>query len=176
MLQGTVRPLDVIRAVAELAAARIFLNKFSSAEAMEEPADALRALGAAELQVVDRIAYVVPRIAARLPWRADCLVQALAAKRWLESRGISSRIYLGVNENQFDGIEFEAHAWLSAGGHIVTGGDISRCHVFKQPADTNSSRQSDDFRNDRSGIARMTPRARRLRETRSGCSQRGPIQ
>lgn len=72
--------------------------------------------------LVDRVAYVIPRVAARLPWRADCLVQALAAERWLARAGIATMLTLGVPRAKRP--EFEAHAWLSAGDRIVTGGDV----------------------------------------------------
>ncbi len=69
------------------------------------------------------MAFVIPRVAARLPWRADCLVQALAARRWLGGQGVATKLTLGVPREK--PTDFEAHAWLSAGTRIVTGGDIS---------------------------------------------------
>ena len=75
-----------------------------------------------EERLIERIAYVIPRVAARLPWRTDCLVQAIAAKRWLARSGIVSRLHFGVPREKQP--EFEAHAWLTVGERIVTGGDI----------------------------------------------------
>lgn len=72
----------------------------------------------------ERVAYVLPRIARRLPWRSDCLIQAIAGQNWLASRGMASEIRIGV-ERPEDGT-FGAHAWLACGDQIVTGGDISR--------------------------------------------------
>ena len=71
-----------------------------------------------------RIGYVLPRISARLPWRSDCLVQALAARRWLLASGLASEIRIGVERP--DNADFGAHAWLVRDGHVITGGDISR--------------------------------------------------
>lgn len=75
------------------------------------------------------IGYVVPRVAARLPWRADCLVQAVAAQNWLQRQGLASRIVIGVakgKEALARPAPLESHAWLESGGTIVTGAPISR--------------------------------------------------
>ena len=75
-------------------------------------------------ETLSRIAYVIPRLSDRLPWRSDCLVQATAAQNWLGSDGFASEIQIGV-ENPADG-PFAAHAWLMYEDTIVTGGDISQ--------------------------------------------------
>ncbi len=73
--------------------------------------------------IVDQVAFAIPRVADRLPWRADCLVQALAGERWLRRRGIAAQLFIGVRA---DGpAPLDAHAWLKAGDRIVTGGDIT---------------------------------------------------
>lgn len=121
---GKLKLRDCASAVAELALARLRLGsigtraKISASAGRESP----RAPDQRELAIIDRVGFIIPRIAARLPWRADCLVQALAAQRWLARRGISSAIQIGVPRHQ--PAKFEAHAWLSAGGRIVTGGNI----------------------------------------------------
>lgn len=76
--------------------------------------------------VLARIAFVIPRISDRLPWRSDCVIQAIAAQNWLSSRGAYGEIQIGV-ENPTDG-DFGAHAWLMHDDSVVTGGDISRYH------------------------------------------------
>jgi len=73
---------------------------------------------------IARIAYVLPRLSDRLPWRSDCLVQAIAGQNWLMRLGAASEIQIGV-ENPKEG-EFGAHAWLLHDGQVVTGGDIDR--------------------------------------------------
>lgn len=75
-----------------------------------------------------RIGYVIPRISARLPWRSDCLIQAMAAQNWLAAHGLTSEIQIGV-ERPEDG-QFGAHAWLVHDGAAVTGGDIGRYDVL----------------------------------------------
>lgn len=73
---------------------------------------------------LERIAFVIPRVAARMPFRSDCLVQALAGQRWLAAAGIGCQIEIGVDNNSDDG--FLAHAWLIHEDVIVTGGEVSR--------------------------------------------------
>lgn len=71
-----------------------------------------------------RMSYVLPRLSDRLPWRSDCLIQAIAAQNWLMAHGAAGEIQIGV-ENPKDG-KFAAHAWLMHDGMIVTGGDIAQ--------------------------------------------------
>lgn len=80
---------------------------------------------------VRRVAFAVPRVAARLPWRTDCLVQALAARRWLAYWGIPTQVAIGVDRNQ--GGAFSAHAWLKHDEIIVTGGETSQFTVLLAP-------------------------------------------
>lgn len=110
----------LLRAPFELAWARLRLAtrgfnavKIDAAVAADRPNPAQSAM-------IDRIAFAVPRIAARVPWRSDCLVQALAAQRWLGSAGIASTLHLGTPKTPTE--TFEAHAWLVADERIVTGG------------------------------------------------------
>lgn len=115
------RPGDVLRAAIELGLARLRLEQhcptLKQADRQDLPLDRRKTA------LVDRVTYVIPRVAARLPWRADCLVQALAAERWLASAGIATRLTIGVPRVKRP--DFEAHAWLTAGDKVVTGGDIS---------------------------------------------------
>ncbi|MEP3421288.1 MAG: lasso peptide biosynthesis B2 protein [Erythrobacter sp.] len=85
-------------------------------------------LGDAQL---DRIIYVLPRISDRLPWRSDCLVQAVAAQNWLSTFGAASEIQIGVElPNDSKNGEFGAHAWLLYKERVVTGGDIAQYHLI----------------------------------------------
>ncbi len=80
-----------------------------------------------------RMTYILPRLSDRLPWRSDCMVQAVAGQNWLSALGHASEIQIGV-EHPKDG-DFGAHAWLllktrDGGEHIITGGDIDRYHLI----------------------------------------------
>jgi len=118
--------IDLLRAARELAIARVRLRSWQArddlgktvaAESQAQNLDSVRA------RLVERIAFAIPRAAKRLPLRSDCLVQALAAKRWLSCHDVESRLVLGVRKR--GPTNFEAHAWLMVGDRVVTGGDIS---------------------------------------------------
>jgi hypothetical protein len=79
-------------------------------------------LTARQRELIERVAYIVPIMGLRVPWRSDCVVQALAARRWLARGGVGSNLCIGVRS---DAQGFQAHAWLRVGERIVTGGDIS---------------------------------------------------
>ena len=73
--------------------------------------------------------------ACRVPWRAKCLEQAIAAKMMLRRRGVHSTLYLGVTREPM-----AAHAWVRVGGWNVTGGqDVSRYAVVASFADVERS-------------------------------------
>lgn len=116
-----------LRGLWELVRARLIFMRFS-AKAIPNRNDRAKARATrtetlTEVRVA-RIAYVLPRLSDRLPWRSDCLIQAVAAQNWLSSLGAASEIQIGV-ENPRDG-QFGAHAWLLFRGGIVTGGDIAQ--------------------------------------------------
>ena len=92
--------------------------------------------GDADAELLARIAYVLPRISRRLPWRSDCLVQAIAGQDWLAAHGIAGEIRIGVERPEDAG--FGAHAWLVAGEKVILGGDISRYEaIFGQASGGN---------------------------------------
>lgn len=114
-------------ALVALAHARLILYRTRPEDvlARNEAAQALAARSEAErAEACAHITYVIPRLVLRLPWRADCLVQALAAQTMLQRRNVSSTIVIGTAKHP-DG-RFEAHAWLCCGDEIVLGGDIAR--------------------------------------------------
>lgn len=87
---------------------------------------------------IARIGYVLPRLSRRLPWRSDCLIQAMAGQNWLSACGIPSEIEIGVEQPE-DG-EFGAHAWLVQAGKVVTGGDVSRYATILDRAQASGTR------------------------------------
>ena len=116
-----------LRAFGELARARITFARLQAkaipARNKEAQAKAAKE-GQIPEEVLARIAFVIPKLSDRLPWRSDCMVQAIAAQNWLSSYGVYGEIQIGV-ENPAEG-DFGAHAWLMHGESVVTGGDISR--------------------------------------------------
>lgn len=122
--RGSWRPLG--QAVLELALARVRLGADHSGHLRGAKA-ARRAspapLTSDQARLVDKVAFAIPRAAERVPWRADCLVQALAGERWLRRHGIAAQVVIGVSRHA--AAPLDAHAWLEAGGRVVTGGDIA---------------------------------------------------
>ena len=82
----------------------------------------------ADQAAIARIGWIVPRVSARVPWRSDCLVQAIAAQRLLSRRNLAGRIVLGIENEAESG--FGAHAWLAFGDSIVTGGEVARYTIL----------------------------------------------
>ena len=127
---------DLGRATVELAVARVRLGTRDSRELLrgaQLPSGAMPSpvQNPGTDALVDRVAFAIPRVGRRVPWRADCLVQALAAQHWLGRRGVATSLVIGVRKPQ--PADFEAHAWLMAGDRIVTGGEVGGYHpIFKQ--------------------------------------------
>ena len=116
-----------LRGLWELVRARIaFARLEAKAIPVRNQASRQAADPSAEVEeaTLARLTYVLPRLSNRLPWRSDCLVQAIAAQNWLAALGAASEIRIGV-ENPADG-DFGAHAWLMHRNRIITGGDIGR--------------------------------------------------
>jgi hypothetical protein len=114
----------VPRAVAELLVARLRLAKAEPHQVTSELMLTPEGDGAQACPLppeIERVAYLIPRVAARLPWRADCLVQALAARRWLRKLGYRTELFIGARQ---DRAGFEAHAWLKWRGQVITGGEV----------------------------------------------------
>ena len=65
------------------------------------------------------IGWAIAAAAARVPWRSDCLLQAMAASMWLDRTQITYKLNIGVRKNAAG--ELEAHAWLTSGTITVTG-------------------------------------------------------
>ena len=113
---------DLLRAVSNLAWARRKLGSAAPNDLLQRQAASASAPTADQAELVKRVAIAIPRAASRVPWRSDCLVQALAAERWLAKKGVATVLCIGARKDEQS--QFHAHAWLKAGDTIVTGGDI----------------------------------------------------
>jgi hypothetical protein len=127
-------------ALVALAHARLILHRTSPADVLRRNAEtearaARRSVSDSETaESCARIGFIVPRAALRLPWRADCLVQALAGQAMLLRRGIASTIAVGAAKHPDNSLE--AHAWLLCGSEVILGGDISRFEPLLDPGAT----------------------------------------
>lgn len=118
----------LVTAFAELLRARVTLALVAERELLRRltaPAAENPDATALDLAMVSR---ALAAAAARVPWRADCLVQVIAADRWLRRHGHAPRFHIGVDRPGGDA--FVAHAWLTCGGVTVTGGDPARFTVL----------------------------------------------
>ena len=147
--------LDLVRAAFELALARLELL---AAKPEAWLASGAGRAGPDEAASIERVAFAIPRAAARVPWKATCLVQALAAKRWLDRMGVASQLKLGARKSGEQALD--AHAWLEAGGRVVVGGEIADYAEFPpvRPEARKPSRTAPPPRRDRQ---RPTPPGRR---------------
>lgn len=76
-------------------------------------------LSAGEEASVLAVRWAIGAVAPWLPFRTQCLQQAIAARAMLARRGIGSILHLGVGDPT--GAKLVAHAWLDAGRLQVTG-------------------------------------------------------
>jgi Transglutaminase-like superfamily len=80
----------------------------------------------ARMNKVQRIRWAITATAARVPWRAFCFQQGLAAQLMLRRRGIPSVLYYGATQRDLTGLR--AHVWVRDGEVDVIGGEIA--HSF----------------------------------------------
>lgn len=81
-------------------------------------------------RIAVEIGRVVANVAARMPFRALCLQQALAVRRMLDRRGVPAVVYLGLAKEAHGG-QRDAHAWVEAGSRVVSGNmDLDRFAVI----------------------------------------------
>lgn len=120
MIRPTQEYRDVIEAVVRLGLARLRILA-TPARCLETRAVSGRLVDQRDPRLIGRVGTAIVRAAARVPWRSDCLVQALAAQSWLAAHGVSSRLHVGVAP----AATISPHAWLTCQGEVVVGGDIS---------------------------------------------------
>ena len=113
---------DLLTALSNLAWARSKLGSVAPSALLQRQAALVPTPAVDQAELIKRVAIAISRAASRVPWRSDCLVQALAAERWLAKKGVATVLCIGARKDEQS--QFHAHAWLKAGDTIVTGGDI----------------------------------------------------
>lgn len=135
---------DLVRATAELAIARRRLATLTPAELLALAYDHSAAKERRDRTTISsqtrRVGLAIGRMSSRVPWRATCLVQALAAKKWLARHGIESSLFVGVRKDATQALE--AHAWLVCNGEVVTGGDVGGFRELLSPDVIDSLKQA----------------------------------
>ena len=77
----------------------------------------------ARLDKVRRIRWAIMSTATRVPWRAMCFQQGLAAQLMLRRRGIPSVLYYGAAQDESSGLR--THVWVRDGKVDVIGGEVA---------------------------------------------------
>jgi len=120
------RVLHLPRAVLALLTARLSVARQSDLEIMR--ALQVETIGRSTYRLTpeDRawladFSWALCGVAKRVPFRANCLIRVLAARRVLERRGWP--VSIGVQAGQSHGA-FTGHAWLLCDGADVTGGPV----------------------------------------------------
>ena len=70
-------------------------------------------------ELVSRVRWAVGAVSMRVPWRAVCFQQGLAAHLMLRRHGVDSVLYYGAAHNP--DTTLAAHVWVRAGDHDVVG-------------------------------------------------------
>lgn len=131
------------RAVYHLARARVQLARTtpeSIARLNSADSHVLTSWGCDESARIERISRAVMRSARLVPWRSDCLVQALAAQEWSAQLGIRTTITIQVGRG--DGEEFLAHAVLKHNGKCVLGQTASALQDIYAPNEAGRNENS----------------------------------
>ncbi len=68
-----------------------------------------------------RIGKLIEAVASFTPWNSNCLAQAIVASLCLRVLGIGYSVHFGVAPKGGIGSSVEAHSWVMAGEHPVTG-------------------------------------------------------
>jgi hypothetical protein len=66
-----------------------------------------------------QISRALHLVSPHVPWEAECLVMAFAARRMLNRRHLPSTLYLGMRRDEKG--KTAAHAWLRSGRFYLTG-------------------------------------------------------
>ena len=130
----------LLRAVGWMLAARIMLIA-SSFRRLSAPMPAAKDATQPEPdpELLQRIGWAVAVAANHVPWRSDCFPQTIAARMLLKRYGFTSTIHIGVERVGED--ELNAHAWLTCGNTVITGGtDLDRYTELHTPVAAASSR------------------------------------
>ena len=83
-------------------------------------------LGPGREACVERVRWAITVLARRVPWRAKCYEQGIAAFFMLRRRGVPAELYYGAANIEGEGLC--AHVWVRDGDAYVVCGEIA--HQF----------------------------------------------
>ena len=73
-----------------------------------------------ERKIGVKISKAVYKLSYHMPFKVNCLVNAITMKYILKKSNVESTLYLGVYKNKVNN-NLEAHAWLRLGNDIISG-------------------------------------------------------
>lgn len=122
-----IRKRYLLAATAHLLRARVRHYRLSTKAILEDlqsaaPHATPTRSGAEPLDVA-LAAWAIATAARHVPWRADCLLQAMATTDWLRRHALAPTFHLGLQRSSSG--ELQAHAWLTLDGRILVGGSDS---------------------------------------------------
>jgi hypothetical protein len=79
-----------------------------------------------------RIGWAIGVAAKVVPWKANCLAQAIAASHLLHQSGCEPEIRIGARR---DGHELSAHAWVVCDGETVVGASAHEFTPLRETAE-----------------------------------------
>ena len=124
----------LVRAALALVSARIDYGRapvqtlIGDLQARSEARPLAATPGGRDADRIERLRWALTALGRRMPFRADCMIQVLAAERIMLGWGLRPRFFLGVERSAEDG--FAAHVWLKLGDQIVTGGPVDGLTVM----------------------------------------------
>lgn len=126
---GPRRTVYLLSAVTYLARARLDFARRPASTIVTALRDRQPEAGPRTTLDLALVRWAMGAAACRVPWRADCLLQSMAADRWLRGHGITPAFRLGVTQKPEGGIL--AHAWIEAEGTVITGGlPVEDLHIL----------------------------------------------
>jgi hypothetical protein len=126
---GPRRMVYLLAAISHLARARLDFARRSAPTIVTALRDRQPEAGPRTTLDLALVKWAMGAAACRVPWRADCLIQSMAADRWLRGHGITPAFRLGVTQKPEGGIL--AHAWIEAEGTVITGGlSVEDSHIL----------------------------------------------
>ena len=105
--------LLLARGLVALVPLRIWRRQFGKVTQISQTKDPARR------QITRIVRQAIGRAMRNAPLDFICLPQALSARWMLKRRGLDSDLSIGVQRNSSGGLD--VHAWLTSGGHWVTG-------------------------------------------------------
>lgn len=113
------------RAVAHLLASRVIHATRHTKAILDDLQHPTEPIGRTAQTALDphAAAWAIETAARYVPWRSDCLLQVMAASRWLRRHGCKPQFKLGLARTPAG--DLAAHAWLTLDDRVLVGGNAA---------------------------------------------------